>query len=410
MTDHRALPTSAAPSGGPPERYREHEYAARARAVMPGGNNRTTLHVPPSPPFAVRGEGCRVTDQLGHVVLDCNNNYTSLIHGHAQPDVIRAATAQAPLGTAFGLPTPHEVALAELLAARTGLPQWRFSNSGSEAVMTAVRAARAHTGRDLLVRFEGSYHGTYDAVVAGSAPGVPAAAAAASLALPQGDRAAVDAVMADRGSQVAAVLLDLMPNRAGLVPADPGFVEHLRAVTRRHGALLVVDEVITFRLAEGGLHTRYGIEPDLVTVGKIIGGGFPVGGVGGSAEVMAVFDPDRPGVAWGGTFSGNPISMVAGLEAMRRYDPAAVEALNSLGDRLRDTLAGAGVAVSGSGSLARIREDLPGPALWWDFYLAGLLTGTNGLLALSTPMTPEDVDRVAEIIVTVVRTARSGPS
>lgn len=386
--------------------YREHEYAVRARAVLPGGNNRTTLHVPPSPPFAVRGAGCRVTDQLGHEVLDCNNNYTSLIHGHARPEVVRAATEQALLGTAFGLPTPHEVALAELLAARTGLPHWRFSNSGSEAVMTAVRAARAFTGRDLLVRFEGSYHGTYDAVVAGTAPGVPAGAAAASLALPQGDREAFDAVMAARGQEVAAVLVDLMPNRAGLVPAEPGLVEHLRAVTRRHGALLLVDEVITFRLAEGGLHTRYGVEPDLVTVGKIIGGGFPVGGVGGTAEVMAVFDPERHRVAWGGTFSGNPVSMVAGLEALQQYGSAAVDRLNALGDRLRAALGDAGVAVSGDGSLARLREDLPAADLWWDLYRAGVLAGTNGLLALSTPMTEAEVEEVAAAVTAVVRSAR----
>ena len=385
-----------------PDRYRDHELAARARAVLPGGNNRTTLHVPPAPPFAVRGEGCRVTDQLGHVVLDLNNNYTSLIHGHAQPDVVRAAAGQLPLGTAFGLPTPHEVALAELLAVRTGLPRWRFSNSGSEAVMTAVRAARAHTGRDLLLRFEGSYHGTYDAVVAGTAPGVPAGAAAASLALPQGDREAFDATMADRGGEVAAVLLDLMPNRAGLVPADPGFVEHLRTVTRRHGALLVVDEVITFRLAEGGLHRRYGVEPDLVTVGKIIGGGFPIGGVGGTVEVMAVFDPEQHRVAWGGTFSGNPVSMVAGLEALRRYDSAAIDRLNALGDRLRDRLREHGVAVSGAGSLARVREDLPTDRLWWELYLGGVLAGTNGLLSLSTPMTEQDVDEAAGIVTEAV--------
>ena len=131
---------------------------------MPGGNTRTTLFVAPSPPYAVRGEGCWVEDQAGHVTLDCNNNYTSLIHGHAHPAVVAALLALAPAGTAFGIPTSSEIELAEHLAARTGIAQWRFGNSGTEAVMMAIRAARAYTGRDLIVRFNGSYHGTYDAV------------------------------------------------------------------------------------------------------------------------------------------------------------------------------------------------------------------------------------------------------
>lgn len=387
--------------------YREHEYAARAQRVMPRGNTRTTLWVPPTPPYAVRGEGCRVVDQLGHEVIDCNNNYTALIHGHAHAGVLRAALERAPLGTAFGLPTVHEIELAELLVARTGLPRWRFSNSGSEAVMTAVRAARAFTGRDVLVRFEGSYHGTYDAVVPATAPGVPEAVAATSIAVPQGDRAAFDAVMAEHGSRVAAVLIDLMPNRAGLVPADPDFVAHLRESSRRHGALLIVDEVITFRMAEGGLHRAYGIQPDLVTVGKVIGGGFPVGGVGGSADVMAVFDPQRAvGVAWGGTFSANPISMVAGREALLAFAAPVVDRLNELGDHLRTMLSERGVAVTGSGSLLRIREELDLSTLWWDLYRSGVLIGTNGLLALSTPMTENDVAQVADVVATVVHRAR----
>jgi glutamate-1-semialdehyde 2,1-aminomutase len=206
---------------------------------------------------------------------------------------------------------------------------------------------------------------------------------------------------------VAAVLVDLMPNRAGLLPADPGFVEQLRRSTRRHGALLVVDEVITFRLAEGGMHRGYQVEPDLVTLGKVIGGGFPVGAVGGTAEAMAVFDPERTGgVAWGGTFSANPMSMAAGLAALHGFDRTVIDRLNGLGDRLRGTLTSAGVAVSGSGSLLRIREDLAAGALWWDLYRAGMLAGTNGLLSLSTPMTEVEVDEIADIITRVVRGRR----
>lgn len=382
--------------------YQQHELARRASRVMPGGNTRTTLFVPPSPPYAVAGEGCWVEDQLGHRVIDCNNNYTALIHGHAHP-AIREATAEVGShGTAFGLPTEHEVALAELLSARTGLAQWRFSNSGSEAVMTAIRAARAFTGRDLLIRFDGSYHGTYDAVVASGSPGVPAAIAAGTIALPQGDASAFDAAIDEHGPRIAAVLVDLMPNRAGLKPADAEFVNRVRTATRRVGALLVVDEVITFRLAEGGMHRRYGIEPDLVTFGKIIGGGYPVGAVGGTVDVMAVFDPRQHEVAWGGTFSANPITTVAGLTALRAYGSDEIDRLNGMGDRLRTRLAAGGVPVSGAGSLLRVTHAGDPAQLWWDLYLAGVLAGTNGLMSLSTPMTEDDVVQIGDIITRVI--------
>jgi len=370
----------------------------RARRVIPGGNTRTTLFVPPHPPYAVTGRGCRVTDTTGHQVIDCNNNYTALLHGHAHPELVAAATEAIAEGSAFGLPTESEVVCAELLRGRTGLPRWRFCNSGSEAVMMAVRGARAATGRDLLVRFSGSYHGTYDAVVDPTARGVPVGVAGTVVVLPQGDRAAVEQVMVSRGHEIAAVLLDLMPNRAGLRPADPAFVDLVRQLTQRHGALLIADEVITLRLEVGGLHQRYGLEPDLVTVGKVVGGGFPVGGVGGRTEVLDSFNPLSDGpVAWGGTFSANPVTMRAGAAALRLFDAAQVDALNARGDRLRTGLAERGVAVAGSGSLLRLMLRNPVDD-WWRLYERGVLTGTNGLIALSTVMTDDDVDAVRDAV------------
>ncbi|KAA9160198.1 aminotransferase class III-fold pyridoxal phosphate-dependent enzyme [Amycolatopsis acidicola] len=371
----------------------------RARRVLPGGNTRTTLFVPPNPPYAVRGEGAIVTDHTGHRVIDCNNNYTSLIHGHAHPEILDAATEAARSGTAFGLPTRSEVALAEHLRERTGIEQWRFCNSGSEAVLMLLRAARARTGRDLIVRFDGSYHGTGDAVVSPEAPGVVSESV---LVLPQNDLEAVRKTLRAHGERVAAVLIDLMPNRAGLTPADPAYVAELRDLTRKYGALLAVDEVITFRLHEGGLHQRYGIRPDLVSVGKIIGGGFPVGAVGGSAEVLSPFDPRTPGpVSWGGTFSANPVTMAAGLTALNLFGTKEIADLNHRGDELRKRLREGGVPVNGSGSLLRlITPDTT--KLWWALYERGVLTGTNGLLALSTPMTPDDVEQVAEAVLTTL--------
>ncbi|GLY69084.1 aspartate aminotransferase family protein [Amycolatopsis taiwanensis] len=370
----------------------------RARRVLPGGSTRTTLFVPPHPPYAVRGEGAIVTDDTGHQVIDCNNNYTSLIHGHAHPEILDAATDAAQCGTAFGLPTHSEVALAEHLRDRTGIEQWRFCNSGTEAVLMLLRAARAHTGRDLIVRFEGSYHGTGDAVVSPTAPGVVPGSV---LVLPQNDLGALTAAMREHGDRVAAVLIDLMPNRAGLIPADAGYVEALHDLTRQHGALLAIDEVITFRLREGGLHQVYGIQPDLVSVGKVIGGGFPVGAIGGSAEVLSPFVPAPGAVSWGGTFSANPVTMAAGLTALRLFGPAQITELNRRGDELRSRLRAEGVEVNGSGSLLRLRTADP-TELWWSLYRRGVLAGTNGLLALSTAMTPAHLDQIAETVTAVL--------
>lgn len=378
------------------------ELFARAVDVMPGGNTRSTLFVAPHPPYAVSGAGPIVIDSAGHRTIDCNNNYTALIHGHADPEILAATAAAAANGTAFGLPTAIEVEMAELLKARTSLPRWRFCNSGTEAVMMLIRGARAYTGRDFVVRFDGSYHGTYDGVVASEAPGVPRSVAESSIVLPQNDVAALEDAMRRHGDRVAVVLLDLMPNRAGLRPVSREFALAAGRLTAEYGALLAIDEVITFRLGVGGLHREYGITPDLMSLGKIIGGGFPVGAVGGRTEVLEAFSPlgDGP-VSWGGTFSANPVTMTAGLVAMRRYDVAAITELNAKGDRLRQTLLDAGVPINGTGSLLRLMvEDMT--TTWWRLYEAGVLAGSNGLLALSTAMHDDDIDAVAQRVVTAL--------
>lgn len=372
----------------------------RAVKVLPGGITRSTLYVAPHPPYAVRGTGAYVTDSTGHRVIDCNNNYTSLIHGHNNTDVMAAATEAMSTGTAFGLPTEAEVDFAELLGQRVGLPSWRFCNSGTEAVMMAVRAARAYTGRDLLVRFEGSYHGTSDAVVALDSPGIPKGLAADVAVLPQGDAEAFSALMQQRGNEVAAVLIDLMPNRAGLVPATGEFVDLVRTETQRYDTLMILDEVITFRLAAGGLHHRYGIKPDLMSAAKIIGGGFPVGAVAGRADVLKPFSPlDGGRVGWGGTFSANPVTLRAGQRAMELFDAPSIARLNALGEELRQELIQGGVTATGFGSLTRLHHPEP-TELWWKLYEKGVLAGTNGLIALSTPMEAADTAHILEAVVT----------
>lgn len=371
----------------------------RSYGVFPGGVTRSTVFVPPHPPYAVGGKGAYVTDDAGRELIDCNNNYTALIHGNADPDILQAVFAVAATGTAFGLPTPHELDLAEVLKNRVGLDHWRFCNSGTEAVMMLLRAARAATGRDLVIRFDGSYHGTSDAVVSPAAPGVPKDVENSILILPQADTGALETAFEQHGARIAAVLIDLMPNRAGLVPATQEYVDSMVRLARDNGALVAVDEVISFRLGYGGLHRSYGLRPDLMSLGKVIGGGFPVGAIGGRAEVMAHFDPRQNGsVIWGGTFSANPVSMVAGLAALEKYGEPEIERINHLGDRLRHRLNRTGLKVSGHGSLVRVLAD-DTSRLWWSLYQHGVLTSSSGLIALSTPMDEALVDEVAERVI-----------
>jgi glutamate-1-semialdehyde 2,1-aminomutase len=382
--------------------------AARARAVIPSGTSRSTLFVPPAVPMARSGQGAWLTDESGARILDCNNNYSSLVHGHRFEPIQRAVIEALNEGTSFGLPTRREVVLAEHLRDRTGYEQWRFCNSGTEAVMQAIRCARAVTGRDVIVRFQGSYHGTSDPVTDFDKPGITNAEREAVIVLPQGDRSSLRELFDTSGTKIAAVLVDLMPNRAGFQPAEPEFVNAVRRLTARNGSLMIVDEVITFRLALSGLSPTYGITPDLATFGKLIGGGLPVGALAGRTDVMAAFDSKSgPQVAWGGTFSANPLTMAAGLAAVEAYDQSAIDQLNNQGDQVRHRIGAAGVQVNGRGSLMRIMENVDISDLWWGLYRRGVLAGTNALLALSTPVTDEDLDFAADAIIDAVQAVRS---
>jgi glutamate-1-semialdehyde 2,1-aminomutase len=366
----------------------------RALKRLPGGNSRTTVFVPPHPPYALRGEGWRAWDVDGHELLDLQCNYASLVHGHAFAPAVQAAARALAEGSAFGLPTAAEVALAERLAERVRWAErWRFAGSGSEAVMMAVRAARAATGRDGLLRFAGCYHGSWDAVVQPGAKGVPAGAQQDVLSVPFDDEQALLAALEEHGERIACVLLDLMPNRAGLRPASASFVALVREQTERRGIVLILDEVITFRLCTGGLQALYGIEGDLVVLGKLIGGGLPIGAIGGRGELMDVFDPRRPdAVAHGGTFSANPVSLCAGLAALEALDAPAIAHIDALGERLRAGLGERGYTVTGRGSLLKVHVADP-VELWWRLYRAGVLTALGGLMCVSTPMDDGVIDR-----------------
>jgi len=322
---------------------------------------------------------------------------TALVHGHRHPAIVRAVEEALETGLSFGMPTAAEVEHAAHLAGRIdAVDRVRFANSGTEAVMSAIRIARAYTGRPLLLRCEGAYHGTYDPIVTEGAPGIPAATWDTVVSVPFGDADALRATVAEHAGELAAVIVDLMPNRSGLVPASEAFVEAVREVTDGTGVLLIVDEVITFRLGVGGLHQELGVRPDLVTLGKTIGGGLPVGAIGGREEVMAVTDPRRSGYAeLGGTFTANPLTMRAGLAALELLDPGEIARINGLGDLLREELSELGHRVHGRGSLMRVMSPDP-EQLWWRLYRAGVLIARNGLTSISTPMderTIEDVVR-----------------
>jgi glutamate-1-semialdehyde 2,1-aminomutase len=403
---------------------------AEAQAVLPGGNTRTTVYMAPYPPYADSGEGCWVTDVDGDRRLDCINNYTALLHGHAHPNVVEAVIRRVRQGSAFALPTREEIALAALLSERLpAVDQVRFTNSGSEAVMMAIKAARAFTGRAKIAKFEGAYHGSYDYVEVSlatspdtwgdrSAPasipyykGMPESVLDEVVVLPFNRTEAAVALIEKHAGELAAVILDPVPNRVGLIPAEQDFLAAIRDVTAAHGILLIFDEVISFRIGYHGAQGLFQIRPDITALGKIIGGGFPVGGVGGRADVMAVFDPrgGAPAVPHGGTFNANPVTMAAGLETMRLADREQFQRLDDLGAKFRggieDCFKHAGLAgrVTGVGSLFRIHatdreltdyrstrldatESQPFARLVRRLLERGVLISPTGLGCVSTPM------------------------
>jgi glutamate-1-semialdehyde 2,1-aminomutase len=353
-----------------------------ARRVMPGGDTRTVAFHAPYPLVITEGRGCRVQDADGRTYIDLLNNYTSLIHGHAHPAVVAAVSERLPFGTAFPAPNEAQTQLAEIIVDRVAsVDMIRFCNSGSEAVMNALRAARAFTGRDLIVKMEGGYHGTYDDVEVSVRPdprnpasgpdraptavpgtrGVPGNTIDNVLVTPLNDIEAVERLMRERGQDVAAVIVEPVMGSAGMLPAAQAFLECLRALTLEHDALLIFDEVMSFRLEPGGMQQHYRVRPDLTTFAKIIGGGFPVGGFGGRTSVMEQFDPLGPApLSQSGTFNGNLITMVAGVAALQAYTPAEVGRINALGERLRDGVgealrdAGVPATVTGYGSFAGV--------------------------------------------------------
>lgn len=416
------------------------ELFAESSRYMPGGTSRLHYYYQPYPIYAQSGDGCYLTDVEGVERVDYLNNMTALIHGHANPVINLAIFHQLQRGTAFSEPAEPELELARLLVERVpALDKIRFANSGSEAIMLAVKLARAFTGRSRIAKFEGFYHGYYDYVQVsyssqpdtwGPADAPHSVASSGGLAdsvesdvltLPYNDKESVTRLLEQHGSEIAGLLYDPLCNRAGFPLPQDDFLAFLRDITRDYGIVLISDEVISFRASYEGGAARFGGDPDLTVFGKIIGGGLPIGAVGGRDEVMALLDPTEgpPALASGGTFSGNPLSAIAGYAALTQLTPDAYARLEVLGDDLRTranaVFADAGVPgqVSGAGSLILVvPTDAPivnyrsipkGPetearmrGLHRGLMDAGIIVSKEGLGALSTPMGQEEIDRFVD--------------
>ncbi|WP_170309681.1 aspartate aminotransferase family protein [Litorilituus lipolyticus] len=369
----------------------------QALQVLPGGVSRNTIFRKPHPFYAEKGEGCYVTDIEGVSRIDFANNMASLIHGHAYPAIVNAVSEQLTKGSCFTMATESEVNYAQLLCDRVpSFDKIRFVNSGTEAVMAMLKASRAYTGKAKIAKVEGAYHGAYDYAEVSQtanpsnwgdidkpssipvAVGTPEKALDDVVVIPFNDIERAINILNQHKEDIACILVDLLPHRVGLIPADNDFINALYQWTRDNQSLLVFDEVITFRTNFAGAQQNYDVKPDLTAMGKVIGGGFPAGALAGSDDVMKVLDPTQEKVLLphSGTFSANPITMTAGYAAMKDFDQAAVTKLNDLAkyakEQINQAIAEVGInaCVTGAGSMFRIHLKATPPNNYREAYIS----------------------------------------
>ena len=417
------------------QQAKSEELFAKAQKYIPGGVNspvRSFRAVGGTPPFIARGSGSHIWDADGNEYIDYLGSWGPLALGHAHPAVVDALIKAAEGGTSFGAPVAQEVDLARLIcASMPSIDMIRLVNSGTEACMSAIRLARAHTGRDKIIKFAGCYHGHADGLLvkAGSgamthgiptSAGVPESYASETLVADYNDLASVEEAFAAFPEGIAAVIVEPVAGNMGVVPPAPGFLQGLRRITQEHGALLIFDEVITgFRLEAGGAQARFGITPDLTTLGKIIGGGLPVGAYGGRREIMELVAPLGP-MSQAGTLSGNPLAVAAGLATLQELTrPGTYEKLESMAARLTEgltevfdrkevpsTINRVGSMFTGFfnhgpvASLAQVEQcDVPGHARFFHGMLEnGVYLAPSQFEAgfISLAHTEEDIDRTIE--------------
>jgi glutamate-1-semialdehyde 2,1-aminomutase len=421
---------------------------AEAEQVLPGGSSRGTAHFAPYPFFAEHGDGHYVYDVDGNRYLDFMLNATTLIVGHANPMVVEALGEQTRKGTAFSTPTQVQVRMAKLLCDRIpSLDTIRFTNSGTEGTLMAIRAAWAFTGKHKLAKFEGGYHGAHEHVAVSvkppadrldpagpraipEYPGQPAGVLADVIVLPYNDLAACDRILRAHKDEVGALIMEPIVSSFGYVPGDPEFLRGIRKLTEELGIVLIYDEVQSLRVAPGGAQELLGVTPDLSCFGKIIGGGLPIGAFGGRRDIMAQYDPTAAGgarIAHAGTFNANPMTLVAGEAVLQALTPPIYRRLAELGEslrqKLRRTLGGTGVPaqVTGIASLFGIhfntrpiknyRDVVADDAemtkgLYTGLLNEGVLLQTTCAGALGVMTTDTEIDTLVDAVGRVIRRLR----
>lgn len=409
-----------------------------ARKYMAGGECRSIACFDPYPFTVEYGEGCRIHDLDGNVYIDFLNNYTSLIHGHAHPALTKAIAEAAAKGTACPAGIPEQVELAKIITSRMEhVDLIRFCNSGTEATMFAVRAARAYMKRDGVIKMLGGYHGTHDVVefnvspkiVPGmdllkpiaNEPGVPSASGETVYIARYNSLEDVENILKENAEKIACILVEPFLGTTGMIPAKPGYLKGLRELADKYGVLLIIDEVQGFRLSTGGAQKKFGVRADLCSFGKIIGGGLAVGAFGGRADIMKLYDHynNEFPLQQSGTFNGNRPTMAGGIAAMKLLDEAAFEKLDALGKRLQDGMEKAiaerdmNMSVTREGSLLNIHfskeapydyetayadKKTPVAALWYlEMLNGGIFPAHRGLFVISTVMTEAEIDKAIEV-------------
>ena len=415
------------------------EWDARAKKSLPGGDTRASSYYTPYPAYMARGEGCYLYDLDENRYIDFLNNYTSLIHGHAHPATVSAIQEQAARGTVLGSAAEVTVEHAEMLCSRVpSLESVRYCNSGTEATHLAMRAARAFTGKDVIVKMDGGYHGSHDYVQVNVKPntaeedlprrrlttrGVPAAVMEGMQVVPFNDLDALEDLLRAHSGEVAAIILEPVLGSGGGVEPQPGYLRGVRQLADTYDVLLIFDEILTFRLDVGGIQSAVGVTPDLTSVAKFIGGGLPLGAFGGRQEIMAPFAPAHPQtIPHNGTFNGNNVTMAAGLATMMAYGTEEVEQINDLGQRLKDGFnrafqaAGVKARAAGLGSIIPIHwsegeirtardavaaqeaaRTLP-KLLHMEMMNRGIFSAPRGQFTISTPMTAREIDTAVKVM------------
>ena len=411
-----------------PNSRRLHTEACK---YMPGGDTRTATFFLPFPNFIKYGDGAYMYDEDGFKLLDFQNNYTSLVHGHAHPETVGAVREQIAKGSAYTAPFEKQIELSEILTQRfPSVDMIRYTNSGTEANMHALRIARAYTGKAKIIKTEGGYHGTTDVFEASVDPnikkagtldqikvipesrGVSENALKDVLVVPFNDIERTRKMIEEHHRETACIIIEPIMGSAGQITPDLEYLKFLREITEQYHIVLIFDEVVTGRLSLGGAQKFYGVTPDLTTMGKIIGGGTPVGAFGGKQEIMQMYDPREKKMYHSGTFNGNAVTMAAGLATMKAYNQEAVDYVNGLGTLFKEGVLkiydklGLNMKISGAGSIYNIlftdkevknyrdvasaHEEL-NKVLYMSLLTKGVFDAERGMFCMSTAMTKEDI-------------------